>query len=91
MQSKRFDGLKFFLIEKLKSYDYIYFIVLKENLLIKHGIGLEIKNTPISVDFFAKKGYSHLNYRFLTHAHTDHTKLLNERWNTGKILCSEVN
>jgi phosphoribosyl 1,2-cyclic phosphodiesterase len=53
--------------------------------------GFVINLTTIAVDFWPKQGYEHLTHLFLTHAHSDHTKNLDNTWNHQFIYCSHVN
>lgn len=52
--------------------------------------GYVINNTTIAVDHWPRANNSHITHYFLTHAHTDHTKGLDETWNGPALYCSNV-
>lgn len=59
-------------------------------MIEKIGTGFVIKNTSISVDYFKRRDNEHLQYRFLTHAHADHTRLITSTWKNATIYCSHL-
>ncbi len=51
--------------------------------------GYVINSTTIAVDYWPRNEPKITHY-FLTHAHTDHTKGLDESWNGPVLYCSTV-
>jgi phosphoribosyl 1,2-cyclic phosphodiesterase len=49
-----------------------------------------IINSTITVDYWPKRNNSKFTHSFLTHAHSDHMRGLNSKWNGPTIYCSEV-
>jgi Cft2 family RNA processing exonuclease len=52
---------------------------------VEQGRAGRLDGTSIAVDHFVKNDGVHV-WRFLTHAHTDHTKGLNSNWDHGPIF-----
>lgn len=52
--------------------------------------GYVIESSTIAVDYWLKRNRSNLTHFFLTHAHTDHMRGLDSKWNGPKIYCSKV-
>ncbi len=51
--------------------------------------GFIIKSTTIAVDYWPKNDTS-ITHFFLTHAHKDHTKNLDDSWIGPHFYCSSV-
>lgn len=52
--------------------------------------GFIIHNTTIAVDYWPRNGKNIVTHYFLTHAHNDHVKGLDETWKHGIINCTSV-